>query len=83
MGARHSNMAANHNSTHFLVWSTGPLLIFFGRPDRKLFLTSVPILPWLYWTVYLCVLVQLVLCCVAALSSDKLGIGNELKAAWC
>ena len=38
----------------------------------------------LYWrTVYLCVLVQLVLCCVAALSSDKLGIGNELKAAWC
>ena len=34
-------------------------------------------------TVYLYVLVQLVLCCVAALSSDKLGIGNELKAAWC
>ena len=22
-------------------------------------------------------------CCEAALSSDKLGIGNELKAAWC
>ena len=29
MGAWHSNTAANHNSTHFLVWSTGPLLIFF------------------------------------------------------
>ena len=32
----------------FLVWSTGPLLNFFGRPDEKLFLTVVPypILPW-------------------------------------
>ena len=32
---------------------------------------------------FVCSYVQLVLCCVAALSSDKLGIGNELKAAWC
>ena len=45
MGARHGDSAANHNSTHFLVWSTGPLFIVFGRPDRKLFLTGVPILP--------------------------------------
>ena len=28
----------------FLVWSTGPLLIFFGRPDGKLFLSFLPIL---------------------------------------
>ena len=46
MGARHSDTAANHNSTHFLVWSTGPLLIFFGRPDWKLFLSFLPILLW-------------------------------------
>ena len=44
MGARHSNMAANHNFTHFLVWSTRPLLIFFCRPDGKLFLSFLPIL---------------------------------------
>ena len=28
MRVRHGNTAANHNSTYFLVWSTGPLLIF-------------------------------------------------------
>ena len=28
----------------FLVW-VDPVLIFFGRPDGKLFLTGVPILP--------------------------------------
>ena len=44
MGVRHSDKAANHNSTHFLVWSTGPLLIFFGRPDGKLFLSFLLIL---------------------------------------
>ena len=27
IGARHGDTAANHNSTHFLGWSTGPLLI--------------------------------------------------------
>ena len=53
MGARHGNTATNHNSTHFFVWSTGPLLIFFGRPDGKLFLSFLPIL--------LCV--QLCCCC--------------------
>ena len=50
MGARYVNMAANHNSTHFfcvfVVDQTLTVLIFFGRPDRKLFLTGVPILPW-------------------------------------
>ena len=46
MGARHGDTAANHNSTHFLVWSTGLLLIFFGRPDGKLFLSFLPILLW-------------------------------------
>ena len=30
----------------FLVWSTGPLLIIFGRPDGKLFLSPLPIIPW-------------------------------------
>ena len=39
--------AANHNSTHFLVWSTGPLLIFFGRPDWKFYGNLLPIVPWL------------------------------------
>ena len=29
MGAWHGDTAANHNSTHFLVWSTGPDS-FFG-----------------------------------------------------
>ena len=29
----------------FLVWSTGPLLIIFGRPDGKLFLSPLPIIP--------------------------------------
>ena len=29
----------------FLVWSTGPLLNFFGRPDGKLFLSFLPIIP--------------------------------------
>ena len=43
MGARHSNTAANHNTTHFLVWSTGPLLNFFGRPHGNLFLNFLPI----------------------------------------
>ena len=28
----------------FLVWSTGPLLIIFGRPDGKLFLSFLLIL---------------------------------------
>ena len=52
--------------------------------DIKQWNRILPRYRMLYWTVYLCVLVQLlVLCCVAALSSDKLGIGNELKAAWC
>ena len=46
MRARHGDTAANHNSTHFLVWSTGPLVIFFGRPDWKLFLSFLPILLW-------------------------------------
>ena len=44
MGARHGDTAANHNSTHFLLWSTGALLILFGRPDGKLFLSFLPIL---------------------------------------
>ena len=30
----------------FLVWSTGPLLIFFGRPDGKFYLSPLPILLW-------------------------------------
>ena len=30
----------------FLVWSTGLLLIFFGWPDGKLFLSFLPILLW-------------------------------------
>ena len=42
--SRHGDMAANHNSTHFLVWSTGPLLISFGQPDGKVFLSFLPIL---------------------------------------
>ena len=41
----------------FLVCSTGPLLIFFGRPDGMVFLTVVPILPWflvsiLLWMIF-------------------------------
>ena len=41
----------------FLVCSTRPLLIFFGRPDGKVFLTVVPILPWflvsiLLWMIF-------------------------------
>ena len=31
----------------FMVWSTGPLLILFGWPDWKLFLSFLPILLWL------------------------------------
>ena len=36
----------------FLVCSTGPLLIFFGRPDGMVFLTVVPILPWFLCSFY-------------------------------
>ena len=46
MGARYGDTAANHNSTHFFGVVNQTLTHFFGRLDRKLFLTSVPILPW-------------------------------------
>ena len=36
----------------FLVWSTGPLLIIFGRPDGKLFLSPLPIIPWVVALLY-------------------------------